>query len=426
MPENVYEVLAERGFIFQCTDETELRDLLGREKISCYIGFDPTADSLHVGSLVPIMSLVHMQRAGHRPIVILGAGTAMVGDPSGKTEMRQLLTPAQVAENAIGMKRQMERYVSFDEGRALLINNADWLLPLNYVEFLREIGRHFSVNRMLAAESYRIRLEGGLTFLEFNYMLLQAYDFYVLMRDYDCRLQMGGQDQWGNIVAGSDLIRRKLNRQAYGVTFPLIMNASGVKFGKTEAGTVWLDETRTPPFEFYQFWRNTEDADVKRFLGLFTLLPMAEVDRLGALAPPLLNRAKEILAFEVTRLTHGEEKAVQAYTSAVRQFGSADPEGQVPTSSEIGEVRAAAADIIPSTCRERSSFETGLDLATLMVETGLVSSKAEARRLVQQGGVMLNEKKIGSMPYLVRAVDLADDSLLIKVGKKRFHRVVAE
>ena len=305
-----------------------------------------------------------------------------------------------------------------------MLNNAAWLLPLNYVEFLRDVGRHFSVNRMLTAESYRSRLESGPSFLEFNYMLLQSYDFYILERDFNCPLQMGGQDQWGNIVAGIDLIRRKSNRPAYGMTFPLITNASGEKFGKSVAGAVWLDEAKTSIFDFYQFWRNTEDADVRRFLALFTLLPMEEVNRLGALEPPLLNRAKEILAFEAVKVTHGLEKAVQAYTSALNQFGTADPDGQVATSSEIVTVKVGTADIIPSTEKPGALFEQGIELADILVETGLTASKGEARRLVNQGGVSLNSRRIESLPYLVQRKDFESGEILIRVGKKRFHRLI--
>jgi tyrosyl-tRNA synthetase len=423
--QNAYDVLVERGFVYQTTEEEALRELLAQRQISFYVGFDPTATSLHAGSLVPIMAMVPMQRGGHRPIVIMGAGTAMVGDPSGKTELRQMMTLEQIRSNAEAMQRQFARYIAFEEGRAIMLNNADWLLPLNYIEFLRDFGRHFSVNRMLTAESYKIRLETGLSFLEFNYQLLQAYDFYILARDHDCPLQMGGQDQWGNIVAGTDLIRRKLNQPAFGVTFPLLLNASGQKFGKTAAGAVWLDEERTSVFDYYQFWRNTEDADVGRYLGLFTLLPMDEVKRLASLQPPLLNRAKEILAYEATKMTHGREKAAQAYTSAVNQFGTADPDGAVATSSDIPAARAAE-DIIPVLPVSRAALEAGLDLVQLLVDSGLAPSKGEARRLVQQGGVSVNGRKIDAGPCRLTGADLADGALLIKVGKKRFHRIVME
>ena len=280
MRQNVYTILRERGFIYQTTDDNALEKLLTRKKITCYVGFDATADSLHIGSLVPIMGMVHMQRCGHRPIALLGGGTTMVGDPSGKTELRQMLTLDQIKKFGKSIKKQFAQYLTFDNDRALLLNNADWLVPLNYIEFLRNVGKHFSVNRMLAAESYKIRLETGLSFIEFNYMLLQAYDFYVQARDYECELQMGGQDQWGNIVAGVDLTRRMLGKQVYGMTFPLITTSSGEKFGKSAGNAIWLDKKRTTPFDFYQYWRNIDDRDVERFLGLFTFLPMDEVRRL--------------------------------------------------------------------------------------------------------------------------------------------------
>lgn len=425
METNAYDVLAERGFLYQTTDGEGLREYLGKEPATFYIGFDPTADSLHVGSLVPIMAMVHMQQAGHRPIALVGGGTAMVGDPSGKTEMRRMLTLEQILKNAEGLRRQLSHYVDVAGERGLMLNNAAWLLPLNYVEFLRDIGRHFSVNRMLTAESYKIRLETGLSFLEFNYQLLQAYDFCVLARDYNCHVQMGGQDQWGNIVAGIDLIRRKLNRTAFGATFPLITNSSGQKFGKSVAGAIWLDGEKTPPFEYYQFWRNTEDADVARFLGLFTLLPMDEVRMLSALEPPLLNRAKEILAYEATRLTHGKEKADQAFASALQQFGTADPEGRVETSSEIRLVRAAAEDIIPSTDVPRGQFESGADLGAILVDAGVVPSRAEFRRLVQQGGVTVNGARADALPVTLTLSSLEGDAVLVKLGKKRLHRLQA-
>jgi len=424
MATNAYDVLQQRGFIYQCTDDDGLRKLLGEKHISCYIGFDPTATSLHVGSLVPIMALVHLQRAGHRPILIVGGGTAMVGDPSGRTEMRRMLTLEQIARNAERIKQQIAQYISFEQGRALMLNNAAWLVPLNYIDFLRDIGRHFSVNRMLSAESYRVRLETGLSFLEFNYMLLQAYDFFVLERDFLCPVQMGGQDQWGNIVAGIDLIRRKSNRPAYGLTFPLITNDSGEKFGKSVAGAVWLDEEKTPPFEFYQFWRNTEDADVRRFLGLFTLLPLDEVSRLGSLQPPLLNRAKEILAYEAVRITHGREKADAAYASALSQFGSADPGNLVETSSDIRLIRGEQDSIIPTTdITHQTLLSEGLDLVEIMIQAGLAPSKSEARRVIKGGGVSVNERKVDSVPARLSPQDISDGEIMIKVGKKRFHRL---
>jgi tyrosyl-tRNA synthetase len=424
MATNAYDVLRDRGFIYQCTDDDGLKGLLDQKSVSCYIGFDPTATSLHVGSLVPIMALVHLQQAGHRPIIIVGGGTAMVGDPSGRTEMRQMMTLETSARNAEMIRQQIAKYISFDQGQALLLNNAAWLVPLNYIDFLRDIGRHFSVNRMLSAESYRVRLDTGLSFLEFNYMLLQAYDFYVLERDYQCPVQMGGQDQWGNIVAGIDLIRRKSNRPAFGMTFPLITNDSGEKFGKSVAGAVWLDEEKTSPFEFYQFWRNTEDADVKRFLGLFTLLPMDEVRRLGDLEPPLLNRAKEILAYEAVRITHGREKADAAFASALSQFGPSDPANLVETSSDIRHIRGDREDIIPTSEIPGSRFSPeGLDLVDIMVDAGLAPSKSEARRIIKGGGVTVNDRRIDSVPARMTMDDAINGEIMVKVGKKRFHRV---
>jgi tyrosyl-tRNA synthetase len=424
MVTNAYEILRDRGFIYQCTDDDGLSALLGEKSTSCYIGFDPTATSLHVGSLVPIMALLHLQQAGHRPIIIVGGGTAMVGDPSGRTEMRQMMTLETIARNAEMIRQQISKYITFHQGRALLLNNAAWLVPLNYIDFLRDIGRHFSVNRMLSAESYRVRLDTGLSFLEFNYMLLQAYDFYVLERDYQCPVQMGGQDQWGNIVAGIDLVRRKSNRQAYGMTFPLITNDSGEKFGKSVAGAIWLDEEKTSPFEFYQFWRNTEDADVKRFLGLFTLLPMDEVRRLGDLRPPLLNRAKEILAYEAVRITHGKEKADAAYASALNQFGPSDPANLVETSSDIRLIKGEREDIIPTSEIPNSQFAPdGLDLVDILVEAGLAPSKSEARRIIKGGGVAVNDRKIDAVPARMTMADAINGEIMVKVGKKRFHRV---
>jgi len=321
---NVIDILNERGFIDQTTHEQELTEYVEQGKITCYIGFDPTASSLHVGSLIPIMSLAHMQRNGHQPIALVGGGTGMVGDPSGKTEMRKMLTLETLAENALGIKKQLSRYLNFSENRALMMNNADWLTKLEYIPFLRDYGRHFSVNRMIKAESYKIRLdsEEGLSFIEFNYMVLQAYDFLELCKRQDCRLQMGGSDQWGNIVAGVDLIRRVQHKTAFGVTFPLITTSSGEKMGKTAKGAVWLDSERTSPYDYYQFWVNTDDRDVSRFLALFTFLPMEEVRPIEALQGADLNRAKAVLAFEATLLAHGQQEATKAYQGAVSMFGS--------------------------------------------------------------------------------------------------------
>ena len=417
------ETLKERGFLYQLTDETGLQEAEQSPPLIGYIGFDPTADSLHVGSLVPIMALVHMQRAGHRPIAVLGGGTAMVGDPSGKTEMRKMLLRDQIVANGEKIRRQLAKYLDFEGGRALVVDNATWLLPLNYVDFLREIGRHFSINRMLTAESIRQRLETGLSFIEFNYMLLQAYDFYRLFEDYGCRLQMGGQDQWGNIVAGIELIRRMTGGTAYGMTFPLLTNASGEKFGKTVAGAVWLDAEKTTPFAFYQFWRNTDDRDVERFLSLFTLLPMEEVRRLGALKDRALNRAKEILAFEATRITHGEPAAREAYLAAIRQFGAADPEGTVATSSSIRAIGGRADADIPTVTFPVEAPLQEIPVVDLFVFSGLTKSKSEARRLIQQGGGYINDERVTDIGGTVSLTSLKGKGIILRAGKKRVTRI---
>ena len=421
MGENVFHILKERGFIYQTTDDKAIEKLLGSKRVTCYIGFDATADSLHVGSLVPIMGLVHIQRCGHRPIALLGGGTTLVGDPSGKTEMRQMLTKEQIDAYGERFKEQFARFLSFDEGKALLLNNADWLVSLNYIEFLRDVGRHFSVNRMLTAESVRQRLETGLSFLEFNYMLLQAYDFYVQARDYDCELQMGGQDQWGNIVAGADLTRRVLGKQVYGMTFPLITTSSGEKFGKSAGNAVWLDGTKTPVFEFYQYWRNADDRDVERYLALFTVLPMDEVKRLPG---ENVNRAKEILAFEVTKLVHGMEEATKAYTAAAKQFGLSDPEEGVRTSSAILDVHPETEAAIPTVEMKQSALKEGLWVVKLFVESGLCKSNGEARRLIQQGGAYVNDVQIDEDGKGITKKDLVDGALILRAGKKRYKRVV--
>lgn len=420
MTGNVYHTLKERGFIYQTTDETTLEALLEKEKITCYIGFDATADSLHIGSLVPIMALVHMQRAGHRPIVLLGGGTTLVGDPSGKNEMRQMLSPEQIQMYGKKIKAQFARYIDFSNGKALLLNNADWLLPLNYIEFLRDIGVHFSVNRMLTTESVKKRLETGLSFLEFNYMLLQAYDFYVLARDYRCLLQMGGQDQWGNIVMGVDLTRRKTNLQVYGITFPLITTASGEKFGKTAGNAIWLDEQKTSVVEFYQYFRNVDDRDVEKYLGLFTLLPMEEVRRLPH---ENINRAKEILAYEVTKLCHGKEKAALAYQSMASQFGPADPEKRIQTSSDIPDPQEASLPIVRIS---RKILGEKIWVVALLVEAGLCASRGEARRLIQQGGAYLNGKPVTDPNGELSVQELMGEGVVLSAGKKRHKRIVLE
>lgn len=407
---SVFDVFKERGFIKQLTDEENLPQILGKEKVAAYIGFDPTADSLHAGSLMPIMALVHLQRHGHFPIVILGDGTAMIGDPSGKTEMRQVLYAEQIQQNGEKIKAQLNRYLHFDEGKAAILHNGEWLLELKYIDFLRDIGRHFSVNRMLAAESYKIRLETGLSFLEFNYQLLQAYDFLMLFRNYNCLLQMGGDDQWGNIVAGIDLIRRLEGKQAYGITFPLLETASGQKMGKTAKGALWLDANKTSPYEFYQYWINVDDRDVKRFLAFFTFLPMDEVNRWGALQDADIREAKRILAYEATKISHGEAAAKEAEQASQRIFG--DGTGDI--------------DGIPSTRISQAVFQQGMNVVELFYQVGLVSSKSDARRLIQQGGCYVNDEKVNSIEHIIDSSHIVSQGLMLRVGKKKYHRVIVD
>lgn len=404
--ENVFDMLQDRGFIKQATYEDDIRELLGKEKVTFYIGFDPTADSLHVGHFVQAMVMMHMQKAGHRPIVLLGGGTAMVGDPTGKTEMRKLMTQETIAHNAECFKKQLSRFIDFSEGKAIMVNNADWLLNLNYIEFLREIGRHFSVNRMLTAECFKSRMEKGLSFLEFNYMIMQSYDFLVLNREYGCSLQLGGDDQWSNIIAGADLIRRVDSKPAFGMTFRLLTTSTGAKMGKTEAGAVWLDPEKTSPYDFYQYWRNVDDADVEMCLSLLTFIPMDEVRRLCALEGAEINKAKEILAYEVTKIVHGEEEANKAQAAAKALFGAGSLEGSVPTT----ELPAA-------------EFESGMDIMTLLVTSGLAESKSEARRLVTQGGIQLEGEKVSDIGFMVTADSFKDGALMIKKGKKVYHQI---
>jgi len=414
----VYDVFVERGFLEQITDEASLRELLKR-KVTCYIGFDPTASSFHVGSLVPIMSLAHMQRHGHRPIALVGAGTGLVGDPSGKDEMRQIMTKEEITRNGEAQKKQFALFLDFSKDRALLLNNADWLTKLNYIDFLRDIGVHFSVNRMLAAESIKIRLETGLSFIEFNYQLLQAYDFWHLFKHHDCLIQMGGSDQWGNIVAGIDLIRRLEGKQAYGITFPLMMTADGKKMGKTEKGAVWLDPERTSPYEYYQFWINTDDRDVKRFLALFTFLPMEEVEKYGDLKGAEIRKAKEILAFEATKIVHGEEEALKARDASRALFISVSDSTVTQESSE-----AKVDESIPTKVVERKEFIKGIPIFKLFEVTGLCSSGSEARRLIEQGGAYLDRKRIDKFDYLVTLAEFSEkNEILLRAGKKKFHRI---
>jgi len=423
MAENAFDALDERGFFYQHTDADALRQRLAHAAVTFYVGFDPTADSLHVGHLLPIMGMRLLQHHGHRPIALVGGATALVGDPSGKTEARRMLTREQVHANAEAIRAQLQRFIHFDEGGASLVNNADWLDGLAYIDFLREVGRHFSVNRMLTAESVKQRLETGLSFLEFNYMLLQAYDFAQLYGHYGCEFQFGGQDQWGNIVAGIDLTRRLHASETYGATFPLLTDAAGKKFGKTEDGAVWLSAEHTPPFDYYQFWRNVADADVARMLGYFTTLPMEEVRRLGALPPPRVNRAKEILAFEATRLAHGEQEAARCYLAAARQFGFADPEQQIPTSSAITAVAGGDAEL-PTVPVAPGRLAEGIWICQLLHDAELASSNSDARRKVQGGGVYLNDTKVADHTRTVTRADFNADGLAqLRVGKKNVKRL---
>jgi len=443
---NLLEVLRERGFIEQTTHEEELKAYLEEGKATCYIGFDPTASSLHVGSLVPIMSLAHMQRHGHRPIALVGGGTGLVGDPSGKTEMRKLLTAEMVDENTIGIKRQLSRFLDFKEDNALMVNNADWLTKLEYIPFLRDIGRHFSVNRMIKAESYKMRLESeeGLNFIEFNYMLLQAYDFLELFDHYDCRLQMGGSDQWGNIVAGIELVRKVRQETVFGITFPLITTSGGAKMGKTAEGAVWLDSDRTSPYDYYQYWINTDDRDVARFMALFTFLPMEEIKKLGKLSGADLNNAKVVLAFEATQIAHGKQEALKAYYAAERMFGVREvPEEIVPSSSvprdgsqndNISEVSGVIltdaeaeaegeADAIPHSHIKEDQLKDGIPAFKLYQQVGLASSGSAARRLIEQGGAYVNGQRLESCDYLLTENDIVDLEILLRAGKKRYHKL---
>jgi tyrosyl-tRNA synthetase len=423
---NVLNVLRERGFVEQTTGDDALRRLLKRPT-TCYIGFDPTAPSFHVGSLVPIMALAHMQQFGHRPIALVGGGTGLVGDPSGKTEMREMLTPRQVNQNVRGLKRQLARFVSFEDDRAALVNNATWLKKLKYIPFLRDYGRHFSVNRMLASESCRLRLETGLSFLEFSYSLLQAYDFLHLYKTEKCVLQMGGSDQWGNIVAGIDLIRRVEQGSAYGITFPLITTSSGEKMGKTAQGAVWLDPKRTSPYDYFQFWVNTTDADVMRFLSFFTFLPMDEIEKARSLQGSALNIAKTILAFEATKLVHGQQKAEKALQASYAAFGGREIDaGILPSSSIPRGVGESELESIPTTAIPVERLKRGIPAFELFDEVNLSESRGAARRLIQQGGAYVGGTRLHKFDTPILYKDLKQGELLLRAGKKRYHRIRAK
>lgn len=409
MSTNVFDTLKERGFIAQTTHEEKIRELLGSESVTFYIGFDPTADSLHVGHLLQLIVMSHMQKAGHRPIAILGGGTAMVGDPSGRSDMRQMLTQEQIAYNASCFREQMKGLVDFSEGKALMIDNSEWLLKLNYVSFLRDIGVHFSVNRMLTAECFKSRMEKGLSFIEFNYMLMQSYDFLKLYQDYGCRLELGGDDQWSNILGGIDLIRRVEGTEAYGMTFKLLTTSEGKKMGKTQKGAVWLDPNKTSPYEFYQYWRNIDDADVINCLKLLTFVPMEQIEEMATWKDARINEAKKVLAYEVTKLVHGVDEAEKAKSATEALFG-----------------QGASSENMPTVTVPRKDLAEGIQILDLMVNTGLIPSKGEGRRLIQQGGLTLNNEKVEAFDRLVTEADFKDGELIIRKGKKSYHRVVVE
>lgn len=405
----VFEELQERGLIAQMTDEAEIKELINSGKAVFYIGFDPTADSLHVGHFMALCLMKRLQMAGNKPIALIGGGTAMIGDPSGKTDMRKMMTQETIQHNCECFKKQMSRFIDFSEGKALMVNNADWLMGLNYVDFLREVGAHFSVNRMLTAECYKQRLERGLSFLEFNYMIMQSYDFFSLFQKYGCNLQFGGDDQWSNMLGGTELIRRKLGKDAYAMTINLLLNSEGKKMGKTEKGAVWLDPEKTSPFDFFQYWRNINDADVIKCLKMLTFLPMEEINELAKFEGSELNKAKEILAFELTKLVHGEDEAQKALDGARALFMS-----------------KSDTDNMPSTELSASDFTDGkIGLIDLLAKTKLVPSKAEARRLIQQGGISVDDVKITDVKAELSSADnFSKGYVVIKKGKKVFHKAI--
>ena len=407
MERNVYDILEERGFLKQCSHPEELRELLGREKVTFYIGFDPTADSLHIGHYVALMTMAHMQRAGHRPIVLLGGGTAMIGDPSGKTDMRRMMSNEEIDHNASCFQKQMARLIDFSDSKALVYNNADWIRGLNFLDFMRDIGVHFSVNSMLRCECYKQRMERGLTFFEMSYMLMQSYDFLMLNRKTGCILEMGGDDQWSNILGGADLIRRKEQKPAYALTTTLLTTSEGKKMGKTEKGALWLDPNRCSPYEFYQYWRNIDDADVERCLALLTFLPMDEVKRLGSLKDSAINEAKRVLAYTLTEQVHGTDEANKARSAAEALFSGGNDFSHMPSVA----------------LTEQQIEESGLRLPDLLVLANLAKSKSDARRLIADGAVFAGEKKVESYQETLQPDALEGDGIILRKGKKSFCRM---
>ncbi len=406
---NCYEELKARGLIAQVTNEEEISKMVNEGKAVFYIGFDPTADSLHVGHFMALCLMKRLQMAGNKPIALIGGGTAMIGDPSGRTDMRQMMTVETIQHNCECFKKQMSRFIDFSDGKALMVNNADWLLGLNYIDVLREVGAHFSVNRMLTAECYKQRMERGLSFLEFNYMIMQSYDFYALFQKYGCNMQFGGDDQWSNMLGGTELIRRKLGKDAHAMTITLLLNSEGKKMGKTQSGAVWLDPNKTSPFDFYQYWRNVDDADVLKCLRMLTFLPLEQIDAMASWEGSKLNEAKEILAYELTKLVHGEEEANKAKEGARALFGG-----------------GASTEHMPTTAVSAEEFGDGMGLLTLMVKAGLAASNSEARRLVTGNSVALNDAKVADPKYTVTAADFNDGELILKKGKKVFHKVTLQ
>jgi len=406
----LYDELVARGLIAQVTDETEIRDLINNGKATFYIGFDPTADSLHVGHFMALCLMKRLQMAGNKPIALIGGGTAMIGDPSGRTDMRQMMTKETIQHNVDCFKKQMSRFIDFSDDKALLVNNADWLLDLNYIEILREVGAHFSVNRMLTAECYKQRMEKGLSFLEFNYMIMQSYDFYVLYQKYGCNMEFGGDDQWSNMLGGTELIRRKLGKDAYAMTINLLLNSEGKKMGKTQSGAVWLDPNKTSPFDFYQYWRNVADSDVLKCIRMLTFLPLEQIDEMDHWEGAQLNQAKEILAFELTKLVHGEEEALKAQEGARALFSGAGDTAHMPT------VTVNADDFA----------ERDMDIMAVLVKAGLCDSRSDARRAVQQGGVTVDGEKVSDIATSYKLDDFSGDGKVVKRGKKKFAKIVTE